>query len=77
MTETTTLNMGSFATLSSDEMLAVDGGGFWAAAGALAVKAATAVGGICGMGALGGGIVIGCCVVAVGAGIACAVNGIA
>lgn len=61
MTETMTLNMGNFATLSSDEMLAVDGGGFVAALYAAAFVAGTTPLGIC----VGAGLVLigtGCCI---------------
>lgn len=67
-----------FCEMEEKEQYEIDGGasGLLAAIGAGAVKAATAVGAVCGMGAVGGAVVIGVCVVAVGAGIACAVNGV-
>lgn len=69
------MNMGTFEALDQDEMMEVDGGAAWvAAAGAAAVKAATAVGGLCGFGPVGGAVVIGVCLVAVGVGIYCGVK---
>lgn len=71
------MNMGAFEALNQQEMMEVDGGvGIWAAIVTGATKAATAVGGLCGMGPVGGAVVIGCCVVAAGVGAYCAVKGV-
>ena len=61
------LNANDFVELDEKEAMDVDGGGVFgtvaAAAATGAVKAATTVGAACGLGPVGGGVVIACCVV--------------
>ena len=58
-----------FNEMTQNELENVEGGGFWAAVGAGAVKAATFVGTACGVGAVGGAVIIGAAVAAVGVGV--------
>lgn len=75
---TNELSLNGFVELSQEETMDVQGGGIWAvvagAAADAAVKAATATGALCGMGPVGGAVVIGVCVVAITAGVIVAVN---
>ena len=63
-----------FCEMTDSEMQQTDGGGFWAALGAGALKFAAAVGTACGVGATGGFVIIGASVVAVGVAIYGACN---
>lgn len=70
------MNLNAFSVLSGEEMKDVNGGGgvglkFVSKA---AITAATKVGAFCGMGPVGGGIIIGCCVVAAGLAICAATS---
>lgn len=68
MTETMNLKMGNFAALSSDEMFAVDGGG--------AVAFVYAMGFVFSCTPLAVCVAAGACVVALGVGIYCGINGV-
>lgn len=70
-----TMNMSAFEELDNREMMGVDGGvGILAAVGAAATKVATVAGAAVGLGPVGGGVLLGCCVVAAGVAIYAACN---
>ena len=64
--ELTMTNNFGFCELNENEMMTVDGGGFWGAIAAGLMKVGAAVGSAVGIGAIGGIILVGVCVVAVG-----------
>ncbi len=69
MTYAMSLNNAGFTELTQDEMIEVDGGSIWGAVAGAVVRAATVTGSACGLGPVGGGVVLAACVVAVGVGI--------